>query len=56
MVNSMEVHHKNVTPLDHDPVVFIKLSGTRTDSEGYLDQSVRLTQWYIDGLMTRAGD
>ncbi len=56
MVNSHAVHHHTVTPSDHDPVVFIKLSGTRTDSEGYLDQSVRLSQWNIDSLLTRAGD
>ena len=56
MVNSMKVHDKSVTPLDHDPVVHIKMSGTRTDSEGYLDQSVRLGQWAIDGLLTRNGD
>ena len=37
MVNSMKVHDSSVTPSDHDPVVFIKMSGTRTDSEGYLD-------------------
>lgn len=56
MVNPMAVHDSNTTPKDHDPVIFIKMSGTRTDSEGYLDQSVRLSSWTIDGLLTRAGD
>ena len=56
MVNSMKVHNETVTPLDHDPVIFIKMSGTRTDSEGYLDQTVRLKESAVDGLLTRNGD
>jgi len=39
-----------------DPVVFIKLSGTRCDSEGFIDYTTRLNDYAVDRLKTRAGD
>ena len=39
-----------------DPVVHIKFSGTRCDSEGLIDYETRLTDYTLGSLTTRAGD
>ena len=40
----------------YDPVVHIKLDGTRTDSEGLIDYETRLSDYTVGHLKTRAGD
>ena len=52
----MAANHKNTITADMDPVVFIKISGTRCDSEGFIDYETRLSNYRTDALMTRAGD
>lgn len=56
MVNPMAANRDDTIPDTYDPVVFIKLNGTRTDSEGYIDYETRLSQYQIDSLTTLAGD
>jgi hypothetical protein len=41
---------------DYDPVVHIKLSGTRADAEGLYDYQTRLESYRLGHLKTRAGD
>ena len=40
----------------YDPVVHIKFSGTRCDSEGLIDYETRLSDYTVGSLKTRAGD
>ena len=56
IINPMLANHKNTITDDMDPVDFIKINGTRCDSEGFIDYQTRLTNYYIGGLKTRAGD
>jgi len=37
MVNPQRANHGGTITADMDPVVFIKMSGTRCDSEGFID-------------------
>ena len=41
---------------DMDPVVHIKFSGTRTDSEGLFDNEKRLSGYQVGHLKTKSGD
>lgn len=56
VLNAMAANHKNTITADMDPVVFIKINGTRCDSEGFIDYQTRLDNYRIDALKTRAGD
>lgn len=55
-MNPMAANHKNTITADMDPVVFIKIDGSRCDSEGFIDYNTRLSSYVIGGLKTRAGD
>lgn len=55
-MNPQAANHKNTITADMDPVVFIKINGTRCDAEGYYDYQTRLTNYRIGALKTRAGD
>lgn len=52
----MRANNKNTISPDMDPVVHIKINGTRCDSEGFIDYKTRLDDYRIDALKTRAGD
>ena len=52
----MRANNGNVISDEYDPVVFIKFSGTRTDSEGLIDYETRLSDYTVGSLKTRAGD
>ena len=56
VLNAMRANHKSVISADMDPVVFIKIDGTRCDSEGLIDYETRLHESRVDALRTRAGD
>ena len=56
VLNAMRANHKSVISADMDPVVFIKIDGTRCDSEGLIDYETRLGEARVDALRTRAGD
>ena len=56
VLNAMRANKGNSITADMDPVVFIKINGTRCDSEGFIDYTTRLDDYRIDALKTRAGD
>ena len=56
LINPQAANDNKVITDDYDPVQFIKLSGTRTDSEGLIDYEVRLAQYDVGVLTTLAGD
>jgi len=56
VLNAMLANNKNTISADMDPVVHIKIDGTRCDSEGFIDYQTRLPEYFIGGLKTRAGD
>ena len=56
ILNPQATNDNNVIGADYDPVVFIKLSGTRADAEGYYDSSVRLANYRLGTLKSKAGD
>jgi len=37
VINAGRANHKDTITADMDPVVFIKINGTRCDSEGFID-------------------
>ena len=55
ILNAMRANKDAVISADMDPVVHIKINGTRCDSEGFIDYTTRLDAFAIDGLKTRAG-
>ena len=56
IINPQAANHKNTITADMDPVVHIKINGTRTDSEGLIDYSTRLSDYVIGALTTKAGN
>lgn len=52
----MATNAENIIHDDADPVDFIKFSGTRTDSEGLFNNTVRLDYFTVGELGTRSGD
>lgn len=56
LVNPMAANNKNTILDTYDPVVHIKFSGTRCDSEGLIDYETRLSDYTVGSLKTRAGD
>jgi len=55
LVNPMKA--QSAITAEMDPVVFIKLDGTRCDSEGFIDYQTRFSSTFLmGGLKTRAGD
>jgi len=56
ILNPMAANNKAAITSEMDPVVFIKLDGTRTDPEGLFDYQTRLSDYQIGSLKTRAGD
>jgi len=56
LINPQAANNDWVITDDYDPVQFIKLSGTRTDSEGLIDYETRLPQYDVGVLTTLAGD
>lgn len=49
-LNAMGAHSSNIMREDADPVDFIKLSGTRCDSEGYFTSGDRLNSYTVSNL------
>lgn len=49
-MNAQAANHASVVKSDADPVDFIKLDGTRTDSEGLFDAGTRLSQYTLGVL------
>ena len=56
MLNPQAANNDGVISDDMDPVVFIKLSGTRTDAEGLFDYETRLSNYRVGMLKAKAGD
>ena len=56
ILNSQRANNKAVITADMDPVVHIKINGTRCDSEGSIDYQTRLDQYEIDALRTKVGN
>ena len=56
ILNSQRANNKAVITADMDPVVHIKINGTRCDSEGSIDYQTRLSQYEIDALRTKVGN
>ena len=56
LINPQAANSGNAITSDYDPVQFIKMSGTRTDSEGYIDYQTRLSDYSVGSLPTLAGD
>ena len=52
----MATNAENIIKDDADPVDFIKFSGTRTDSEGLFNNTVRMSYFTVGDLATRSGD
>ena len=56
LINPMAANEDTCITDAMDPVVFIKLSGTRCDSEGLIDYETRLSSYTVGSLKTKAGD
>jgi len=52
----MAANRASTITSDMDPVVHLKINGTRCDSEGFFDYQTRLPEYSVGGLKTRAGD
>lgn len=52
----MAANNDNVMRADAEPVDFIKLSGTRTDSEDFFVSGDRLSSYTVSNLKSRSGD
>lgn len=56
LINPQAANDEDTIPSTYDPVVHIKLGGTRTDSEGLIDFETRLSNYKVGTLKTKAGD
>lgn len=56
LVNPMAANEKSTISDEYDPIVHIKLDGTRTDYEGLIDYETRLSDYTVGHLKTKAGD
>lgn len=56
LVNPQAANEASTISADYDPVTHIKLSGVRTDYEGYIDYQTRLSSYTVGALKTRSGN